>query len=66
MLKTWLGMLPDQALMASIASEVTARLGGDGAKAFSRQHLANLLWAFATLEVTLTAASFSTAHCTAV
>ena len=37
--------------MASIASEVTARLGGSQAGSFSRQHLANLIWAFATLEV---------------
>ena len=40
-----------QGLMVSIAREVTARLAGAEAGSFSRQHLANLIWAFATLEV---------------
>ena len=37
--------------MMSIAREVTARLTSLDACSFSRQHLANLIWAFATLEV---------------
>ena len=43
--------LQAQGLMVSIAREVTARLAGAEAGSFSRQHLANLIWAFATLEV---------------
>lgn len=39
--------------MANVASEVTARLSGAESAAFSRQHLANLIWSYATLEVIL-------------
>lgn len=44
----------EQALMANVASEVTARLSSAESSAFSRQHLANLIWSFATLEVSAT------------
>ncbi len=37
--------------MTNVASEVTARLSSTESSAFSRQHLANLIWSFATLEV---------------
>ena len=40
--------------MANVASEVTGRLSSAESSAFSRQHLANLIWSFATLEVTAT------------
>ena len=40
-----------QTLMTNVASEVTARLSSAESSAFSRQHLANLIWSFATLEV---------------
>lgn len=42
---------PPQGLLASIATEVTRRLlEPAAADDFSRQHLANLVWALATLE----------------
>ena len=38
--------------MSAVAAEVAARLGRpQEAQRFSRQHLANSLWAFATLEL---------------
>ena len=38
--------------MAGVAKEVSVRLSKPAdAGAFSRQHLANMIWAFATLEV---------------
>ena len=41
-----------QGLMAAVETELTARLGKpEEAAKFSRQHLANTLWALATLEL---------------
>lgn len=37
--------------MNAVASEVSARLASPGAAKFSRQNLANILWAYASLEV---------------
>ena len=37
--------------MEAVASEVSKRLAGPKASEFSRQHLANTLWAYATLDV---------------
>jgi hypothetical protein len=40
-----------QAFLAAAADEVTSRLASSNATSFSRQHLANFIWAYATLEV---------------
>ena len=37
--------------MSAVASEVSARLASPGAAKFSRQNLANILWAYASLKV---------------
>lgn len=36
--------------MQRVSAEVVQRLSGTSAAAFSRQHLSNTMWAFATLE----------------
>ena len=40
-----------QHFLMAAADEVTSRLASANASTFSRQHLANLIWAYATLEV---------------
>lgn len=40
-----------QTFLAAAADEVTSRLASANATSFSRQHLANFIWAYATLEV---------------
>ena len=40
-----------QQFLHIVADEVTSRLATTSASLFSRQHLANLIWAYATLEV---------------
>ena len=40
-----------QQFLHAVADEVTSRLATISASLFSRQHLANLVWAYATLEV---------------
>jgi hypothetical protein len=40
-----------QELMSAAATEVTIRLTQGESETFSRQHLANTVWAYATLEV---------------
>lgn len=39
-----------QDLFTAVAGEVSKRLSGPAGSAFSRQHLANTVWAYATME----------------
>ena len=43
-------MLATQEFLAAVGRVVTARLQGPDAPSFSRQHLSNLMWAYATVE----------------
>ena len=52
-----------QAFLAAAADEVTSRLASPNATSFSRQHLANFIWAYATLEVGCAACSDSSCSC---
>lgn len=40
----------EQGVLAAVGRVVTERLQGSEAAAFTRQHLSNLMWAYATLD----------------
>ena len=55
-----------QQFLTAVADEVTSRLASPAASTFSRQHLANLIWAYATLEVQLQKDKHNAVACVAL